>query len=260
MNPTRHTRITLRRGLALVALALGGLALSAQTPQEPAPAAGEPGKIVELSPFLVDAGKDNGYAALETTSGTRMRSSLRDLAAPLSVMTAELLQDLAATSPVEALLFTPSVDTVDGGPQGGAVRFGDGQPMAIRGFVNNEGSVAASNDYFRSFVSTDVYNIERITLSRGPNPLLFGVGTADGVVESGTKRARFDRGITQFQWRYDTWGSHRFAVDHNRPLIKDKLAVRLNGLFDRKREFRDFEGSNQKRVTLGVTAKPFAGT
>ena len=119
MNPTRHTRITLRRGLALVAPALGGLALSAQTPQDPAPAAGEPGKIVELSPFLVDAGKDNGYAALETTSGTRMRSSLRDLAAPLSVITAELLQDLAATSPVEALLFTPSVDTVDGGPQGG---------------------------------------------------------------------------------------------------------------------------------------------
>ena len=260
MNSTLHTRTSLRRCCALFAPTLGGLALSAQTPREPAPAAGEAGKIVELSPFLVDAGKDNGYAALETTSGTRMRSSLRDLAAPLSVITAELLQDLAATSPVEALLFTPSVDTVDGGPQGGAVRFGDGQPMAIRGFVNNEGSVAASNDYFRSFVSTDVYNIERITLSRGPNPLLFGVGTADGVVESGTKRARFDRGITQFQWRYDTWGSHRLAVDHNRPLIKDKLAVRLNGLFDRKREFRDFEGSNQKRVTLGVTAKPFAGT
>ncbi|MEY4813036.1 MAG: hypothetical protein RLZZ162_109, partial [Verrucomicrobiota bacterium] len=134
MNPALHIRTTLRRCLALVAPALGGLALSAQTSQEPAPAAAEPGKIVELSPFTVDAGRDAGYAALETTSGTRMRTSLRDLAAPLSVITAELLQDLAATSPVEALLFTPSVDTVDGEPARGSgfVRFGDGQPMAIR--------------------------------------------------------------------------------------------------------------------------------
>ncbi len=256
-TPTSSLQLRCARLIGLAASVTSTLSFAAPPASETA-AGGE--KVVELSPFTVDATRDTGYAALETTSGTRMRSSLRDIAAPLSVITAELLQDLAATSPVEALLFTPSVDTVDGGPQGGAVRFGDGQPMAIRGFVNNEGSVAASNDYFRSFVSRDVYNTERITLSRGPNPLLFGVGTADGVVESGTKRARFDRVITQFQWRYDTWGSHRFTLDHNRLLLKDRLAVRINGLFDRKREFRDFEGSNQKRVTLGVTVKPFAGT
>ena len=262
MNPDLHIRTTLRRGLALVAPALGGLALSAQTPREPAPAAGEPGKIVELSPFTVDAGRDSGYAALESTSGTRMRTSLRDIAAPLTVLTPAFLEDLAATSPADALIFTPSVDTVEGDPtrHNGFLRFGDGQPMAIRGFVNNEGAVAGASDYFRSFVSSDTYNVERVTLSRGPNSLLFGVGTADGVTESTTKRARLDRPITQFQYRYDTWASHRASLDHNQPLLKDRLALRLNALFDRRREFRDFEGANQKRLTLGVTARPFAGT
>jgi len=86
----------------------------------------------------------------ETTSGTRMPTSLREIAATLSVTTPEFLQDLAATSPVDALIFTPSVDTVEGDPtrHNGFLRFADGQPMAIRGFVNSEGSVAGANDTF----------------------------------------------------------------------------------------------------------------
>lgn len=250
-----------RRLIPAAIIATVSCALSAA----PAPVTSVPsttGAVVELSPFTVDTTRDTGYAALETTSGTRLRTSLRDIAAPLSVITAEFLQDLAATSPVEALVFTPSVDTVEGDPtrHNGFLRFGDGQPMAVRGFINNEGSVAGANDTFRAFIATDVYNTERITLSRGPNSLLFGVGGADGVTESSTKRARLDRRITQVQYRYDTWSSHRLTLDHNQPLLKERLALRVNALFDRKREFRDFEGSNQKRVTLGMTARPLPGT
>lgn len=260
-TPNLSRRLRRARLFGLAAAVYSAVSLVAAPAPATATAVGAE-KVVELSPFTVDAGRDTGYAALETTSGTRMRTSLRDIAAPLSVITPEFLQDLAATSPVDALIFTPSVDTVEGDPtrHNGFLRFGDGQPMAIRGFVNNEGSVAGANDYFRAFIATDVYNNERITLSRGPNSLLFGVGGADGVTESTTKRARFDRRITQMQYRYDTWNSHRVSLDHNQPLLKDRLAVRLNALFDRKREFRDFEGSNQKRVTLGLTALPLPGT
>ncbi len=251
-----------QRACLVAALLLLPLTATAQRSDATAAPSQASGEVIELSPFMVDAGKDNGYAALETTSGTRMRSSLRDIAAPLSVLTPAFLEDLAATSPADALIFTPSVDTVEGDPtrNNGFLRFGDGQPLAIRGFVNNEGSVAASNDYFKAFVPTDVYNNERITLSRGPNSLLFGVGGADGVIESTTKRARFDQRITQLQFRYDTWDSRRVSLDHNEILLREKLALRLNALLDQKREFRDFEGSKQKRVTLGITARPFGGT
>jgi len=236
------------------------LSLVAQTTLAAPPS--KEGEVVLLSPFTVNAEDDTGYAALETTSGTRMRTSLRDVAAPLTVITPAFLEDLAASSAAEALVFTPSVDTVEGDPtrHNGFLRFGDGQPLSIRGFVNNEGAAAASKDYFSTFVPTDTYNNERITLSRGPNSLLFGVGGADGVIESTTKRARFDRRITQLQMRYDTWNSRRASLDHNQPLLQDKLALRLNALIDEKREFRDFEGSNQKRVTLGFTAQPFSKT
>ena len=260
-TPIPSLRLRCPRLVGLAASVASTLSFAA-APAPSIPPAASTGPVIELSPFTVDATRDTGYAALETTSGTRMRTSLRDIAAPLSVITPEFLQDLAATSPAEALIFTPSVDTVEGDPtrHNGFLRFGDGQPMAIRGFVNSEGSVAGANDSFRAFIATDVYNNERITLSRGPNSLLFGVGGADGVTESTTKRARFDRRITQVQYRYDTWDSHRVSLDHNQPLLKDRLAVRVNALFDRKREFRDFEGSNQKRVTVGVTARPLPGT
>ncbi|MDI1335774.1 MAG: hypothetical protein PSU94_06270 [Lacunisphaera sp.] len=38
--------------------------------------------------------------------------------------------------------------------------------------------------YFSTSIPTDAYNIDSITLSRGANSLLFGLGSAGGVVES----------------------------------------------------------------------------
>src|SRR5262245_5444613 len=61
---------------------------------------------VELPPFVVDVSTDRGYAATETLAGTRMRTSLRDVGASLTVLTPEFLQDLAATSLDKALLYT----------------------------------------------------------------------------------------------------------------------------------------------------------
>ena len=50
----------------------------------------------------------------------------------------------------------------------------------------------------------------------------------------------------------DTNGSRRIAIDHNQPLIRDRLAFRLNLLHDEAREFRKYEGKNQERLTLSA--------
>jgi hypothetical protein len=55
-------------------------------------------EIVELSPFEVDASADTGYYATETLSGTYLSTNMRNLANPVTALTAEFLEDIGATS------------------------------------------------------------------------------------------------------------------------------------------------------------------
>jgi outer membrane receptor for ferric coprogen and ferric-rhodotorulic acid len=253
----------LRSSLTGLMLVLGSTAaLPAVAQTVPAAAAASEDAVV-LTPFTVSTDKDNGYAATETLAGTRMRTNLRDVGASLTVLTTEFIQDLGVTSLDKALLFTPSVDSVEGEndgtnrSSGSFLRYGNGQAYSIRGFT---AGADASHDFFSALVANDLYNIERVTLSRGPNAMLFGVGGAQGVAVSSTKRAQLDRQKTQVQLQYDRWSSRRAAIDHNQPIVPGKLAVRLNALHAAKREYRLFEGNAQERVTAGLTWRPLAHT
>ena len=255
-----------RSWLACMIVTLGSPAAVAQTvPAAPAPARAS-SEAVLLTPFEVSSEKDNGYAATETLAGTRMRTNLRDVGASLTILTPEFLRDLGVNSFDQALLYTPSVDTTEGDNTdanragGTQMRFGTGQSYSIRGFNTNAGNQSISHDFFTALEPTDNYNLERITLSLGPNALLIGVGNPQGTAVTTTKRAQLLRRKTEVQTQADTNGSMRLAIDHNQPLIKDKLGFRLNLLHDEAREFRKYEGKNQERLTVSVSAKPWANT
>ena len=99
--------LTLRLSTALAALA--GTTLSAQT-TPPAPAAVTQEEAIVLSPFTVNTSLDEGYAATQTMSGTRLATNLRDVASVVSPMTIDFLKDIDATNLQQAILFTPGTD------------------------------------------------------------------------------------------------------------------------------------------------------
>lgn len=87
------------RGLIRVAtlgVMLSSLPLAAQTVVPSVKPAVE--KAVELSPFEVRSDDDVGYQAMNTTSGSRLGTNLKDTAASISPFTAEFLSDIAATN------------------------------------------------------------------------------------------------------------------------------------------------------------------
>jgi hypothetical protein len=269
MNSTPMKYPAIRSYLTLAAAALGAVAAFAQTapsapPKAPTPTPGS--ETVVLSPFTVASETDRGYAATETLAGTRLRTDLRDVGASLTILTPEFMRDLAVNSLDRALLYTPSVDSVEGDntdanrQSGTQMRYGTGQSFSIRGFVTNAGNQSISHDFFTALDVPDNYNTERTTLSLGPNSLLIGVGSPQGTAITSTKRALLNRRKTEVQFQADRWQSGRVSFDHNQPIVKDRLAVRVNGLHDQQREFRKYEGKNQDRLTLGITAKPFAHT
>lgn len=221
-------------------------------------------EVVTLSPFTVTTERDTGYAATETLAGTRLRTSLRDVAASMSVLTPELLRDLAATSIDEAVVFMPSSDrvSVDGNMTGTAnmsgwnYRFSASQQFSIRG-VPVQGF---ASDFFDTLATSDFYNTERVTVSRGPNSILFGVGGPSGTVITSTKRPLLSQAKTQVMLQTDRWGSFRSSFDHNQPMVSGKLGLRLNALQEDRLEFRENEGQWQKRGTISVGARPFPNT
>lgn len=240
---------------------LGSLPAQQLLPPSAAPASEA---AIVLSPFTVTTDKDTGYAATETLAGTRLRTNLRDIASSMSVLTPDLVRDLGANSIDEAIAFMPSSDkvVVEGNATGSAnmsgwtFRFGPSQQFSIRG-VPVQGF---SSDFFDNLASSDFYNTERMTVSRGPNSILFGVGGPAGSVITSTKRPQLGNRKTQVLLQTDRWGSFRSSLDHNEPIVKDKLALRLNALHEDRLEFRNNEGQWQDRMTISVTAKPFRNT
>ena len=197
--------------------------------------------IYILSPFRVDASEQRGYRAINTLAGTRIKTNLKDLGSSISVVTAEFLEDTGATGLEDLLVYTPSTEI--GGAYGnfagpsaaGGDEIGNNDARADP-ITNNRvrGLTAASmtRDYFLSAMGFDGYNTERVTISRGPNSILFGIGEPAGIIDHTLKKAVLGRDLNKFSVRFGSHGTYRGTLDVNRALVKDRLALRLNAMHE----------------------------
>jgi len=214
-------------------------------------------EVFELSPFSVDASGDQGYYATETLSGTQLRTDMRSLANPVTVLTEEMMRDIGAVNYEEAVEYLPSTVAFAGDDRdfdGNTAR--TGTPYVSRGFR----VTTLTQDFLSTGIRQDSFNTERLTQSRGPNSLLFGLGSVGGAINSGSKRARFNRDSKEFELRFDEHGSTRYVVDLNKILIEDKLGLRLAMLYDDKRTHRDLQYRRRKSIYANLTYKPYNKT
>lgn len=263
-GPGLHSR---RPRFRLAALAGAGAAslLTAQSvpPSESIrPLAGNDATIV-LSPFEVTVSSDTGYAATETLAGSRLKTDLKDVATQVNVMTKEFMEDLAITNLDDAMQYSLNTETrfetIDVGNPNGMGRedttevIGGGQGGRTRGLSapNN------SHDFFDTFVRMDSYNTERFTFASGPNSILFGNSSPSGTIDTTFKRARTHRQSFEMSTRATTTGSVRFSAGLNQPIVKNKLALRVDGLTDRNKDWRKPAFFNQDRLYGALTYTPF---
>ncbi|MBK1879021.1 TonB-dependent siderophore receptor [Pelagicoccus mobilis] len=210
-------------------------------------------EIYELSPFTIDGSSDSGYYATETLSGTQLRTSVRDLANPVTILTEEMLEDIGALNYEEALEFLPSTQSFVGD-----VADIDGNSARTGIAYNSRGFRATrlTQNFFFSRIKQDGFSTERITQSRGPNSLLFGLGSVGGAINSTYKRGRFSDDTREVNFRADSEGSFRAELDINQILVEDKLAVRFAALYDDRRTHRDLQFRRRKSAYLNFTFKP----
>lgn len=205
-----------------------------------------PGEAVVLSPFTVNTDKDDGFAAANAGTATRLTLDMKDVPAPYSIMTQDFIDALGIRDVHEAVAWMPNV---------GAVPSEDvtTNPLLFnsRGVRNNRGQTR--NNYLTGGLN-DSYALERYEFGRGPNAALFNIGggsSLTGGLGAQTKRPRFDRDFETVTASAGSWENWRTTLDVNRSLT-DKLAVRGNLLWADSAAWLQRGFSKSKGVTAAV--------
>jgi outer membrane receptor protein involved in Fe transport len=237
----------------LLAAFAGWFAAAPTEAQTVAPAPKE--NAVVLSPFQVNTSRDSGYVASSTLAGTRLNSEIWDTPAAISVFTSEFLSDIGVLDVKSSLNFALNASEDTSNYTGNFLVANDVN-IQIRGFID----AAVGRNYFTWRLSSDVFNVERIDFSRGPNSVLFGVGAPGGIVNTSSKRALIGHDSQQLRTRIGTWDDHRVEYDFSQTLLKEKLAVRANLLWHDKNDWREFKTSERRAGALAATYRPFKNT
>ena len=232
--------------------------------------------VVQLTPFQVSTSKDSGYFAENTLAGSRLNTNLADLAASITVVTKQQMDDTASidindifkyeASTEGSATYTPSItdrgtakDTIAGytlGNNGDTTT--NAQSNRIRGLAAPDAGI--NNFPTNNRVPFDSYNTQSVEITRGPNSLLFGLGTPAGIVNQTSAQAALNRNTNQVVLRTDQYGSFRTSLAFNRELVKDKLAAYAAFLYSDTQFQREPARDLVRRQYGALTYKPFSKT
>jgi hypothetical protein len=246
---------------------------SARTPrQRPPPAAATTvlrpptDDAVVLNPFVIEMARDESYASTATLAGTRLNTPLRDIGSAISIYRKNLLSDLGIASHQELMIYALGMEAA--GPAGNFSNgaddihnpqvVGDGVRTSPQTQWRVRGLAApnATRGYFLNDIAGDAYNTEAITISRGPNAVLFGVGSPAGVVDIALLKPLLARDETRVEFRVGDNGSVRQVLDVNRAIVPHRLALRLVTLRDEERFDQRPAFENKRRLYGALTFEP----
>ncbi|NWL79940.1 TonB-dependent siderophore receptor [Pseudomonas taiwanensis] len=182
-----------------------------------------------------------GYLATRSTSATRTDTDIRDIPQAISVVPAQVLEDLDISRLDRALDFAGGVSRQN---NFGGLTF---LSYSIRGFTTGELYKNGFAINRGSYSSPDASTIERIDVLKGPAASLYGRGDPGGTVNIVTRKPQAER-FSRLKASAGSWDRYRASLDVNAPLDEeDKLLSRINLATEDNGSYRDHAG-NQRLV------------
>ena len=225
-------------------------------------------EIIALSPFEVNIAKDKGYQATSTLAGSRINTELKDVAAPITVLTKEFLEDLKAVDVNDVLnyvaggegtgSFTFSLPSIGGYPDDQIVQNPTGATR-LRGLSAPD----YTRDYFYTIgnqIGFDTFNLDQVTVSRGPNSILAGLGSAAGLINYSPQQADLRKDENRVSYQFGSWGSQRATFNSNLTLLGNTLAFRAAGAYTEKGFKQQPAFSHDRRGYFAGAYKPWSKT
>ena len=224
--------------------------------------------VYELSPFSVSSEDTVGYLAGNTLAGTRLKSQLKDIASAVQVVTEEFLDDTGATDFGELLTYTTGTEASGVSGNSSFGEFGGGTNRMERSRrepqlntrVRGMSRADLTRDYFASDIAFDPYNTSEVTINRGPNASLFGLGSPGGIINSAIDKAQTHRDFGELNLKWDEFGTLRTSLNYNKVLIEDKLALRVAFLDSDKKFEQNQAFYDEERYFIAATWRPLENT
>lgn len=264
MNPLHSPRFF----TLAIAASCAGLGLTAVHADEPAAEPNVQETVVVLSPFVVSSETERGYQATSSLAGTRLNTDIKDIGAAVSIYTKDFMQDIGATGAQDLLVYATGAEV--GGMNGNffATSPGATTNTSESGRSNPQGATRirglASADLARGYFNTDIafddYNTSEITVSRGPNAILFGLGSPAGIINQGLIRPDYrNRGSFTYRIGSNTTDnfSNRVSLDINQSVIPEKVALRVAAVSDDQKFKQKPAYQDDHRIFLSALVEPF---
>jgi len=200
--------------------------------------------VLELSGVQekVSVSGRSGYETAAISSATRTPTPLKDVPQSVTVVNQQLVKDQLMTSIGDVVRYVPGVSYHQGENNRDQIIM-RGNSSSADFFVDG---VRDDVQYYR-----DLYNLERIEALKGPNAMIFGRGGGGGVINRVLKQAAFQP-LRAVDLQLGGHSNKRVTADLNQPL-SDKVAVRLNGVFENSDSFRDFVNLERGGVNPTLT-------
>ena len=189
------------------------------------------------------------YQAPSVSSALKTLTPVRDVPQSVTVISKQLIADQLMSSVADTVRYVPGISVHQGE--------NNRDQVIIRG--NN-----SSADFFVDGVRDDVqyyrdlYNLDRIEAIKGPNATMFGRGGGGGVINRVTKEAGF-MPLQELSMHVGTYSDRRVAGDFDRAL-SNRVAVRLNGMYENDGSFRNGVTLERYGVNPTITVMPDART
>jgi catecholate siderophore receptor len=203
---------------------------------------------VESAPMLTPVrvlGKQTpavGYAAGTISTATKTPVRLRDLPQAVTVINRALITDLSMQGIADVVRYVPGITMGQGE--------GHRDQPTIRGnsstadfFIDG---VRDDAQYFR-----DLYNVERVEAIKGSNAMVFGRGGGGGVINRAMKEADWTP-LRELMLQGGSYNNRRMTLDVGQG-ISDRLAGRLNGVYEDSDLFRDRVGLKRHGIHPTLT-------
>ncbi|MDQ8181022.1 TonB-dependent receptor plug domain-containing protein [Pelagicoccus sp. SDUM812005] len=232
----------------------------------PADGSEEDDPIFELSPFEVKGDEDVGYMATSSLAGSRLNTELRDIAAAVQAITPEFMKDIGATDLQKLLVYTTNTEVagIEGNFYGGDTwDKGHARDMLVEPHrttrIRGLNSADITRDFFPTDIPIDWYSLNRVDISRGPNSILFGLGSPAGLINNTLKTPLMSQDERSVELRFDSYGSIRGVVDLNKTIIEDELSVRVVALNDEAKFRQRGTFNNDRRIYAALRWQPSFG-
>ena len=254
----------------------------AQAPANPppvpvvtSPAPETSGETVKLSPFEVSADQARGYFTPNTTTGTRLANNIGDIPSAVTVIDKQQIENTNAQNINDIMMyeagtegsrtytpytgFTEStrVDDALAGSNDNAASIGGLNTLSTR--INGLGAPDNEVDDFYGLyrIPFDTYNVQSIEIDRGPNSLMFGSGSAAGIVNAASTEAQLDKLSGAASIQGSSFGGYRETADINIPLIQNHVALYLAQEFNSIGMQRQPSSDLTRRQYATITIDPF---